>query len=193
MLLELLLSTSLAGDLVVDASVPMELRDGNRVVARTWTPTQLRLPGLSEGPHLLAITAAGNDRSLTAQIPKSGGLKLTVGASAPTTADLPVVEPPTTALELRAASGQQFALILDGKRTALFTDASPLRLEGLTAGDHRIELRSEDLLTVWARGRLTLPDKGKVVINADRGAPLDVMGPDDAWAPDAAAAPQAPG
>lgn len=184
MLLDLLLCSALAGDLVVDASVPMELRDGNKLVARTWAPAHLRLPDLNGGPHLLSISAGGSDRSLTAQMPDVGGLRLVVGTGAPTTEELPPLATQTTTLELHATAGQQFALILDGKRTALFTGNSPLRLEGLAAGDHTIEVRSDDLLTVWARGRLTLPDKGKVVLNVDRGTPLDVLGPDGAWSPD---------
>lgn len=188
MLLDLVLCAALAGDLVVDASVPLELRDGNRLVARTWAPTTFRLPRLDAGPHLLSITAGGSDRSLTAQVPDAGGIKVIVGKAAPVTEDLPAVEAPSTTLELRAASGQQFALILDGKRTVVFTDVYPLRLEGLAAGDHHVELRSDDLLTIWAHGTLTLPDKGRVVLNADRGAPLDVLGPDGAWSPEAAPA-----
>lgn len=182
MLLSLLVLSALAGDLVVVAEVPAELRESGALLVQTWTPGSLRLTGLRPGPHLLEVVAAGKARTLTVQVPEQGEARLELGATKLSVVERPPAPPVRPALELRADSDDPFALVLGGERTCVFTRGATVVLEGLAEGEHALEIRSADLLTIWSRGTLVLGPDTRVVATAARGRALDVFGPEGAWA-----------
>ncbi len=178
-----LLSVALAGDLLVDAAVPFELRERGEVLTQTWGPERLALVGLPAGPHLLEVVAGGKARTLTVQLPESGDALLRVSATSVTADAVQRGPPPRPALEVKATGQDRLALVIDDARRLVFSGAATVRLEGLPAGEHTLEIRSSDLLTIWSRGTLTLGAEDRVVATASRGRPLDVFGPEGAWAP----------
>ncbi len=195
MFLPLLVSAALAGDLLLDATVPVELRESGEVLVQTWGPGTLRLVDLRAGPHLVELVAGGRARTLTVEVPDSGGVRLRVLGSTVTQERLPPGPPSRPVLELKSGSEDSFALVLDGERRLVFSDAAVVQLEGITPGEHALEIRSADLLTIWSRGALVLDGDARVVATARRGQTLDVFGPEGAWVPSAGAAkapPEAP-
>ena len=86
-------------------------------------------------------------------------------------------------VELRAAEGEQFSLIVDGERVAVFSSAQPLVLETLAPGDHAIEIRSADQTVVWLRGTLELRPADALVISVTEGRMAEVFGRAGAFRP----------
>lgn len=176
-------STALAGDLQVDAAGPVELREGGKLLVQSWGPEKLVLSGLRVGPHLVEVVAGGKARTQTIEVPASGAARLNVSGATVSVDTLPPGPPLRPVLELRSASDDSFALILDGQRRLLFSREAQVQLYGLAPGEHALEIRSADLTTIWSRGTLALDNDGRVTATAARGQALDVFGPDGAWAP----------
>jgi hypothetical protein len=86
-------------------------------------------------------------------------------------------------VELRPEPGQRFTVILDGVRLAVLGPSSPLRLEDLGPGEHRLELRTADNTTIWARGTLVLQPGDDLALGIAEGKPVQVFGRAEAWQP----------
>lgn len=191
MLLMLLTLLARAGDLVVDAALPTELRASSDTLVQTLAPARVRLTGLKDGPLMLDVVAGGRSRQVQVEVPQQGavGLKVTASGATVEAATTPATPP---LVELRVVSGDRFAVLLDGARLLTLTARTPVILEGLTAGEHALEIRSADLLTIWARGTLDLRAEDRVRIGAAEGRRLDVFGRTGVWAPSAETTPALP-
>lgn len=191
MLLILLTLLARAGDLVVDTALPTEIRASGGVLVQTLAPARLRLTGLKDGPLLLDVVAGGKSRQVQVVLPEQGAVGLKVTASGAT--EEVITTPATPPLvELRVVSGDRFAVLLDGARLLTLTAKTPVMIEGLAVGEHAMEIRSADLLTVWARGTLDLRAEDRVRIGAAEGKRLDVFGRTGVWAPSAETSPAPP-
>ncbi len=168
----LLTAPGWAGDLLVRSQVPIEVSVGTAPLLSTWGAVAMRVPGLSPGSVDLRVQRGERVDLVKVQIPADGTVALDVGATSLSTQ--PVAELETApVLELRAARGQRFALVLDGARVAVLSSHHPVRVEGVGAGPHKVELRSPDLTVVWARADLDLQADDVVVLTAQEGyAPL---------------------
>jgi hypothetical protein len=167
-----LASPARAGDLLLRTDVPVELSIGTTALTSTWGPAALRIRGLDPGIAGLRITRGDRTDVLDVQIPDQGAAGLTVRADGVSAQAVDQAEAPPV-VELRAAQGQRFAVVVDGQRIATVGSAYPLRLEGLSAGDHRLELRTTDLTVVWARADLALQADDVLVVTGQEGyAPL---------------------
>lgn len=168
----LLCAPGRAGDLLVRAQVATEVSVSTAPLISTWGPVSLRVPGLLPGTVDLRIRRGDRVDMLKVQIPADGTIALDIGTSSLSTQ--PVEQAETApVLELRASRGQRFALVLDGSRVAVLSSHHPVRVEGVGAGPHKVELRSPDLTVVWARADLDLQADDVVVMTAQEGyAPL---------------------
>ena len=172
LLFALLPSRAAAGDLVLESRVAMELYAGTALLARTWGPARLQIQELEPGLKTLKVVRGERSDLVDVQVPDGGAISLAVDdaqiSSAPAA---PAAVGPT--LELRAALGQRFGVILDGKRVAVIGHTAPVRVLDVEAGTHHLELRTADLTVVWARGDLDLvPDDLLVVTGQEGYAPL---------------------
>lgn len=165
-------SPALAGDLLVRTDVPVELSIGTTALTSTWGPATLRIRGLDPGVAGLRITRGDRTDVLDVLVPDQGAAGLAVRKDGVSVQPVEQAEAPPV-LELRAAVGQRFAVVLDGERIATVGSAYPVRLEGLVPGSHRLELRTTDLTVVWARADLDLTAEDVLIVTGQEGyAPL---------------------
>lgn len=168
----LLAAPARAGDLLVRAEVPVEVTLATAPLLTTWGPTTVRVPGLTAGTVELQVQRGKKVDYVKVEMPTDGTVALDIGATALSTQPVETAEAPPV-LELRAARGQRFALVLNGNRVAVLSSFHPVRVEGIAAGPHKIELRSPDLTVVWARADLDLKADDVIVLTAQEGfAPL---------------------
>ena len=177
-------SAAHAGTVVVQTTVATEVSLDGLPVVRTYGPGTVSLPDIPAGEQRFTVFRDGRGLPVTVRVPESGRVRLMVGQQEVTT-DTPPPAPadagPPPVLELRGKAGQRFSVILDGERLAVLGPDRPLRLETLEAGPHRIEFRSPDNLTIWARGSLDLRPGDDVALSVAEGLPVEAFGRADAW------------
>lgn len=185
--LSLLGALTLAGSLLIQTSVPAEVHLDGAKVFESFEATHASLPDVPAGPHQIVVYRDGVGRKLDVEVPREGVLRVLVGAESLDT-DQAAARPAsaTPRVELRAAAGQSFALILDGARTTNLSSKAPLTLDQLTPGEHTFELRSANMQTIWVRGTLLLKAGDDLIIRAAEGRMIEVFGRDSAWVPEGA-------
>ena len=170
-----LLAPALAGDIVVQTSVPAEIQLGGQPLLQTWGPATLRVTDIDPGLASIRVVRGEQTQDIDVMVPDEGAATLVVGQGAPSTH--PTAAPaPGPSVELRATAGQKFSVIVDGKRTTVVRSQHPVRLEGITAGPHTLELRTVDLTVVWAKANLDLVADDQVVITGQEGYAPEVKG-----------------
>lgn len=178
-LLALLSAPAAAGDLVVQSQVPVELSVGTTPLVKTFGPTRLRLPELAPGVLDLRVQRGQQVEVVPVALPAKGEVVVELGEARSRL--LPTAEAaPGPVLELRAARGQRFAYVLDGARLAVVGSHQAVRVEGIGAGPHKLELRSADLTVVWARVDLDLRADDQLVLTGREGYAPQIEGRADA-------------
>ena len=177
------LSVSWAASVVVQTSVPVEVRVDGAPAVKTFGPSVVRIPDVEPGPHAFMVWRNGTPTTIHLEVPTEGTMRLMIGADAieATDAAPSATDPTPPTVELRATQGQRFAAIVDGRRAGLITSDQPLRLLELGTGLHSLELRTEDLLVVWVRGTLDLQPGDALVVSAAEGRMVEVFGRTEAW------------
>ncbi len=108
-------------------------------------------------------------------------LKLDGDSLTTDTVDVTTSDAPPPVIIFRPVGEQQFSVILNGTARTPITEDTVI--EHWEPGTHKLEVRSADNLTIWARGELMLSAGQSIVINLDAGRPLDVQGTAGAWRP----------
>jgi len=140
------------------------------------------LPDVAAGLHEFEVFRYGKSRSIQIEVPKAGTVRLLVGEDTLTTDTPPPVDTTNTpTVHLSALTGERFSIIVDGSRVALLHDDQPLLLDSLGVGNHRLEIRSVDNLTVWARGTLQLQPGDDLRLTVSEGRLPEVFGRPEAW------------
>ncbi len=182
LLLAIVAAPALAGDIVVRTDVAADLYLGTAMITRTWGPASVRVTGMQPGLAGLKVVRGDKSNLVDVLVPDDGAALVTIAADGIATRPLeadPDASGPV--LELRAAVGQRFAVVLDGTRLATVGDRYPLRVEALQPGPHHLELRTADLTVVWTRADLELIDDDLLIVTGQEGyAPL-VSGRPDAF------------
>jgi predicted small lipoprotein YifL len=88
---------------------------------------------------------------------------------------------PITGVRVEAHAGQRFIVVIDGQPHRIVGGQTDLTLTGLPAGEHPVEIRSEDRLVVWGHGKLHLVDGDEVVLTVEEGRPVTVQGRTGVW------------
>lgn len=174
----LLLVPAHAGDILVQTAVSTEIALGHTPLVSTWGEATLRIRDVDPGLAGLRVVRGDRTDVIDVIVPDDGAAVLVVTASAVSTQ--PATEPEVgPVVEVRAARGQRFAVVVDGTRVGIIGSHHPVRLEGIGAGPHSIELRSADLTVVWTRGDLDLQADDALIITGQEGyAPLVTGRPD---------------
>ncbi len=182
----LLLSSALAGDIVVDAKVPTEIRArGLPIASLTW-PAEVRLTDLEPGLKQFEVFVAGTGHSIEVLVPASGETWVVVGesgvsvagireadAAAKVEADAPVQ------VEFRSLGPGKLTLQIDGQRHSVEA-GQPLSME-LTSGSHPVKLRSYDGTVIYAHGTLELASGFPAVVQLAEGRVPEVAGRGASW------------
>jgi hypothetical protein len=171
------------GAVRVEASVATEVLLESVPVVRTYGPGTVTLPELPAGQHSFEVFRGGRAELITVDVPDQGEVRLLIGEAALTTDAAPTAPDPAVGprVLLKAVAGQRFGLVIDGKRAGELHPEQPLRLDSLKAGVHKVELRSVDHLTVWARGELDLRAGDDLAITVQEGKLPEAFGRAGAW------------
>ena len=175
-----------AGTVLVDTSTAIEVRLENQPVMRTFGAAKVSLPDIAGGQRTFVVYREGKPTRITVEVPAEGTVRLLVGETSLSSDQAVQPEQPSAAppvVELRAATQQEFAVVLDGQRYAVLEAGHPLRLTDLATGSHALELRSADLLTIWARGTLHLQPGDDLVLSIAEGRDVEFFGRPEAWRP----------
>jgi len=90
----------------------------------------------------------------------------------------------------RPRGDQKFSVVInDTERIDVNTEKA---LEELGTGVHRIEVRSADNLTIWAKGSLSLAPGDTIVLDLEAGRTVTAIGNEKAWRRDGPATVQEP-
>jgi hypothetical protein len=181
MLTLLLPAIALAGELVIDAKVPVEVRMGNQPLAQTYVPALLRLPAPT-GPAELQIFVDGAPHKLHVEIPEVGESWVIAGRTGLSTEQRVVAPPEVVALvqvEVRAV-GKETVLVQVGNERHLIRPDSASTLE-LPPGRHAVKVRSADATVIWATGHLDLDGTSPVRMQVSDGRMPEVSGPGVRW------------
>jgi hypothetical protein len=87
----------------------------------------------------------------------------------------------TAGVLVKATTGQNFTVVVDGEPHALVGGETDLVLSEMSAGVHSVEIRSADRLTVWGHGALHLIDGETVVLTLEEGRSVQVRGREGVW------------
>ena len=178
----LLLAPALAGTVVVDATLPVEVRLNGVPVVQTFGASTVTLPGVPAGRQSFTVYRSGSPTAIDIDVPESDPVRLVVTADTLTSDRAPTPDPGVAPrIELTAATGQRFAVVLDGRRFAVLTSQQALRIDDLAPGEHQLELRSADHLIVWVRGTLTIQPGDDLRLSVSEGRMVDVFGREGAW------------
>jgi hypothetical protein len=180
----LLVAAAQAGTVLVSTTVPVEVRLDTVPVVQTFGASDVTLPNVEAGRKVFTVYRDGKALPIEVMVPDEGTVRIRVGAESldTDTPAAPVKEGAPT-LELRAVNGQKFGVVLDGKRTAVVSFHQALKLETLGIGEHTLEVRTPDNLTVWLKGTLDLEKGDAIVMTLEEGRMAEVFGRSQAWIP----------
>ncbi len=175
----LLISSALAGDIVLQSDQPVELYLGTALLTETWGGHPVRITGLDPGLAGLRVVRGERTDLIDVVVPDEGAAALAISDAGISTEPLDGPAPAGPLLELRADAGQHFGVVLDHQRFAVVGSRYPLRVEGVAVGPHHLELRTRDLTVVWARADLDLVEDDLLVVTGQEGyAPMVTGRPD---------------
>jgi hypothetical protein len=153
-------------------------------IVQTFGASDVTLPNVEAGRKVFTVYRDGKAFPIEVMVPDDGVVRIRVGAETLDT-DRPTapVKQGDPTLELRAFDGQKFGVLLDGKRTAVVSYHQALKIETLGPGEHTLEVRSPDNLTVWLKGTLDLEKGDELVMTLQEGRMAEVFGRSQAWIP----------
>ena len=173
-----------AGTVRVETTVATEIRLATIPVVKTYGAGTVSLPDVAAGLQEFEVYRYGKARSIRVDVPETGTVRLLVGEDTLTTDTPPTpdaAEHPK--VRLTAAPGERFSILVNGDRVALLHDDQPLLLDALPPGNHRLEVRSIDNLTIWTRGTLSLEPGDDLQLKISEGRLPEVFGRAEAWRP----------
>lgn len=174
----MLLSAALAGDLVVDVKVPVNVSIDGQQAADVFQPGMLRLP-VDDGPHKVTVVVAGKPSVFDVTIGPSpvvllvGRSGTTVGAAdaqpvpLATGADIPV--------RFRTTARDRLLVQIAGQRVVVAPGVGVTLPLGL--GEHEMTVRSPDGTSIFARGMLVVGGSGELIVQLSEGKMPETSGP----------------
>ncbi len=172
-----------AGTVRVETTIAAEVYMNGIPVMTTYGAGTVSIPDMPAGVHTLEVFRFGKPRNINISVPETGTVRLLIGEDTLTT-DTPPADgatPPT--VRLVATPGQQFSILVDGKRVAVLQADLPLALDHLGPGTHSLEVRSADNLTIWVRGTLDLEPGDDLRLTLTEGRLPELFGRAEAWRP----------
>lgn len=175
---------ALAGDVLVVTAVPVEVELNGLPVVRTDAAGEVTLRDVEGGEREFVVNRGDRREPISVTVPELGQVRLDIGRESTTTdspgqARRPDAGPPVVAVV--AAAGQRFSLLVDGERVGIATPHAPLVLDALAVGDHTVQVRSEDNLTIWARGVIQLQPGDRIELACEEGRMVRPSGREGVW------------
>lgn len=179
-----LLASAHAGDVLVVTAVPVEVELNGLPVVRTDAAGEVTLRDVQSGERTFIVNRGDRREPVAIKVPEVGQVRLEVGrdeakTDSPGDAKPPDAGPPVVAIV--AATGQRFSLLIDGESMGVAAADAPLLLDALAPGEHQVEVRSEDRLTIWAKGVIRLQPGDRIELACEEGRMVRASGRDGAW------------
>lgn len=172
---------ALAGSVVIDAAVPIDVFVNTEALARLYVPGIVTLP-LDDGPRKLQIWVDGNPHEVSIDVPVVGVTTVMVGKNGITTAAPNAPDVPVGPVEFRVAGRAEVMFTLDDQRHHL-APGEVLKVE-LTEGNHMISVRDASGTQIWAKGLLTVKEPRGVIVQLSEGRMPEVAGTGGRFVPD---------
>lgn len=160
------LASAFAGELVVDAQVPVEIRQNLQTLATLYFPGELHMSA-DPGKTVLIFVVNGTEAPVELDIPTEGSAVVVVGRTGITTGQRPADDAPPPTFELRASGDTAVTVVLDGARIAMRPGES--RIVPNRTAVHEIGLRDATGTVVWAHGTLVVSGVGPHVVQVSEG------------------------
>ena len=175
-----------AGDVRVVTSVPVQLELNGAPVVRTDAAGEVTLRDVEPGERSFVVKRSDGEVPVVVRVPAAGEVRIDVSVDSvetdsPAAVGVRDARPPVVVV--RAATGQRFSVVVGGARLGAAAEDAPLVLEGLGPGQHEVQIRSEDDLTIWARGVLMLEGGDQLQLDCEEGRIVRATGRDGAWKP----------
>lgn len=179
-----LLAPAHAGDLLLKTTEPVSVELNGLPVARALAPGEVTLSDVEPGTlRFVVVRGDGRRQPVGVKMPVAGTVTLEVDATTVVTdspAPLDDASGPPK-LTIRAAPGQRFGVLVDGARSGVAAPDAPLVLDALDIGAHTIQIRSEDHLTIWAKGEADLQPGDVLELYVEEGRLVRPTGREGAW------------
>jgi hypothetical protein len=172
-----LMAAGWAGEVTVTVQGSARLMVDDRVLAEAWAPGSIRV-AVADGTHDVVVVVDGiehrfPDRTVDAAHPLqifAGRLAVTEGA--PPSGDAATPPAPSAgpaSVSFRGAGSARVLVQVDDAR--FWVDPGQSVARALSAGEHRISVRSSDGLSIYARGALSLraDASGALVVQVAEG------------------------
>jgi hypothetical protein len=174
-LVALYATAALAGELIVDAKVPVEVHVDAVVVAQLFYPSQVKLDAKT-GKRTVKLMINGKANTVLVDVPAEGAAHISVGRSG-VTVDAPETAAdatPTVPVEFRVIGNEPLVVQLGTSRHPV--DGGGRLALDLDTGLHQMVVRSTDGTAIWARGKLDLLGTGPVVVHVSEGRMPEITG-----------------
>ena len=180
-MLTLFAVSALAGSLVIDCEVPVDISIDQVLQARLYSAGRVVLP-LSTGAHELVVFVAGEGTTVPLQVPASGDVRVSVGRNGVTSPTSTVAtDAGPMHLELRSVAREDVIVVVGTERYPLPRGGS-LGFD-LEAGRHHFGVRNGAGTVIWSDGALELAAGGDVVVHIADGRPPEIIGPGATFVP----------
>ena len=175
MIWNLFLASALAGTVIIDNEIPVELRIEERTVMKLLYPSQARFEH-EAGETPLTLLINGKPKQITVDIPKTGAVRVVVGRNgiSHTVNKTPTEAKENTQVVFRALGVEPLQLRLGTVRQVVTPDEEFSTT--LPTGRHPIEIRNLDGTLLWATGQLELSGYEEVVVQLVEGRMPEVIG-----------------
>jgi len=159
-----------AGELLIDARVPLEARVDGVPVAQLFVPAQLIVP-LPVGDHQFTALIGGTPQQVPLHIPPPGERAVVLAGRSGLTTELRaaprLASTGEVPVSLRVTGGAGLQVRIDAQRLVVEPGAG-LTL-ALPAGSHPMSVRSREGTVIWASGTLHLAGDQTVVVQLAEG------------------------
>ena len=175
MIWNLFLASALAGTVIIDNEIPVEVRIEQRTVMKLLYSAQARFEH-SPGKTQLTLLVNGKPKEIAVDIPETGSVRVIVGRNgiSHTVDQTPVEAKEQTEVVFRALGSEPLQLRLGTKRHIVTPDAEFSTT--LPTGRHPIEVRNLDGTLLWAAGQLELSGLEQVIVQLVEGRMPEVIG-----------------
>lgn len=172
---------ALAGSVVIDAAVPVDVFVDTEALARLYVPGVVTLP-LPEGERRLKLWVDGLLHEVTVTVPEVGLTTVIVGKNGITTGAPNAADVPVGPIEFRVAGKAEVMFTLDSQRYHL-APGEVLKLD-LTEGSHPMSVRDASGTQIWAKGQLVVKEPRGVIVQFSDARGPEVVGTGGRFASD---------
>ena len=172
---------ALAGSVVIDASVPVDVFADKDALARLYVPGIVTLP-LPQGERHLKLWVDGLPHEVTVNVPDVGSTTVIIAKNGITTGAPNAADVPVGPVEFRVAGKAEVMFTIGTQRYHL-APGEVLKLD-LIEGSHAMSVRDASGTQIWAKGQLVIKEPRGVIVQFSDARGPEVVGAGGRFASD---------